>query len=446
MATKTEMLRELKRVYQVLGNPFTRREFDEVANLSSRTIEKNFKSWKLALDEAGLTKTFAEHKALKKEIEDHKPTEALKKEWEEKKKQLLQKEQERQISWWRKQVQQLDFFKEFLHETLAKAEPPVVNLMVVKEVEKKDPKAKKKPHCTLWFEFSDLQLGTLMTAEEMGGLNKHNWIIWKEKLNVWKSQVIEKISYYKDIYNIDHVVIACLGDMVEGQDIFRGQLWQIDRHVVDQAIFGANDTAAAFIEIFLTHSDIHFDILEVFGNHGRTGRKGEHPFSCSMDKVYQRLVELQLKTVTKMTNYTYHQNEAWFYLVETYGWNHLLLHGDQGMSSLWSSRPTVNGLEKGITRYNQMLQQQIHFLHCGHFHNDWQLSFNMSQILINGSFIGTSNFSATQMVASSPPVQVLHIFEPRIGLAKTERIYLNEGDVKQPIVAKSLARKHTNAG
>jgi len=444
MAAKKDLIRELKRVYQVLGNPYTRREFDEVANVSSRTIEKTFSSWKVALNEAGLTKAFAEHKAITKEIEDHKPTEALKKEWEERKKQLLQKEQERQISWWRKQVQQLDFFKEFLQETLAKAEPPVVNLMVIKEKPKKDIKNIKKPHCTLWFEFSDLQLGTLMTAEEMGGLNKHNWIIWKEKLNVWKNTVIEKLAHYKEIYNIDHVVIACLGDMVEGQDIFRGQLWQIDRHVVDQAIFGANDTAAAFIEIFLSNPDLHFDILEVFGNHGRTGRKGEHPFSCSMDKVYQRLVELQLKAVKDMNNYTYHQNEAWFYLVETYGWNHLLLHGDQGMSSLWSSRPTVNGLEKGITRYNQMLQQQIHFLHCGHFHNDWQLSFNMSQILINGSFIGTSNFSATQMVASSPPIQVLHVFEPRIGLAKTERIYLNEGDVKQPILAKSLARRHNN--
>ena len=114
------------------------------------------------------------------------------------------------------------------------------------------------------------------------------------------------------------------------------------------------------------------------------------------------------------------------------------------VSSAIEGLSTVNGLEKGITRYNQMLQQQIHFLHCGHFHNDWQLSFNMSQILINGSFIGTSNFSATQMVASSPPIQVLHVFEPRIGLAKTERIYLNEGDIKRPIMAKSLARKQAN--
>lgn len=444
MATKVELIRELKRVYAVLGKPFTRREYDEVANIYSRTVEKAFKGWNTALDEAGLIKAFDEHKKIKKEIETHDATADMKKEWEERKKKLVEKEQQKKLHWWREQVQKLEFFKEFLEETLAKAEPPIVDVMIVKpQKSTKQEKKSHKKHCTLWFEFSDLQLGTLMTSEEMGGLNKHNWIIWKDKLKVWKETVIAKLFEYKEQYNIDHVVIACLGDMVEGQDIFRGQLWQIDRHVVDQAIFGANDTAAAFIEIFLTHSDLHFNILEVFGNHGRTGRKGEHPFSCSMDKVYQRMLELQLKAVKDLTNYTYHHNEAWFYLIETYGWNHLLLHGDQGMSSLWSSRPTVNGLEKGITRYNQMLQQQIHFLHCGHFHNDWQLSFNMSQILINGSFIGTSSFSATQMVASSPPIQVLHVFEPRIGLAKTERIYLNEGEVRQPITARSLAKKRT---
>ena len=128
----------------------------------------------------------------------------------------------------------------------------------------------------------------------------------------------------------------------------------------------------------------------------------------------------------------YYRNEAWFYLVDIYGWNHLLLHGDQGMAGMWSNRPTINGLEKGLTRYNQLLQQQVHFLHCGHFHNDWGLAFNMSYMLINGSFIGTSQFSASQMVAASPPMQTLHVFSERTGLVRTERIYLTEGPTRVP--------------
>jgi hypothetical protein len=80
-----------------------------------------------------------------------------------------------------------------------------------------------------------------------------------------------------------------------------------------------------------------------------------------------------------------------------------------------------------------MFQEQIHFVHCGHFHSDVTMSFNLSQILINGSFVGTSSFSATQLVASSPPVQVMHVFEPRVGLYATERICLTTSNVKKSL-------------
>ena len=139
-----------------------------------------------------------------------------------------------------------------------------------------------------------------------------------------------------------------------------------------------------------------------------------------------------------VNNVTWHTNDCWFYFVEIYGQHHLLLHGDQGMSGLWSNRPTINGLEKGIVRYNQLLQSQVHVLHAGHFHSAWELSFNMSQVLINGSFIGTSDFAARQMVTSSPPIQMMHVFEPDVGLTKSERIYLTTGSIFNSIEPNTL--------
>ena len=97
---------------------------------------------------------------------------------------------------------------------------------------------------------------------------------------------------------------------------------------------------------------------------------------------------------------------------------------------MWSSRPTINSLEKGIVRYNQMLQNQIHFVHVGHYHQDWQISFNASQMLINGSFVGTSKFSASQLVSGSAPVQTMHVFDPKFGLIRTVRIHLHTDDIK----------------
>lgn len=422
--SKADFLKEITKVFKLLDRPFTRREYDEVANIHSRLLEKRFGSWNNALRESGLIEKFKGFLEIKKEIKDFNPQEKVKAEWKEEKENLVKKAEERQVKWMKNHLYKMELLQNILTESISKAAPPMVEVQPLKIVKLKE--SKNNNHVTLWFEFSDLQLGTNITSEEMGGINKHNWIIWQEKLKIWTTKVIEKIARYQTQYIIDHVIIAGLGDFVEGVDIFKGQEWKVDKNLVDQTIYGANDTAAAFIEIFLTYPDINFQVLEVFGNHGRIGRKGEQPYSCSMDKVYLRMIEMQLRAVHQIKNYTWHQNEAWFYLINLYGWNHLLLHGDQGMGGVWSSRPTINGLEKGVVRWSQMLQQHIHFLHIGHFHQEASLSFNRSNLLINGSFIGTSDFAAKIMVASSIPTQVMHVFEPNIGLSQTERIYLTE--------------------
>lgn len=428
--TKADVTRELLRVFKFYKRPFTRREFDAVGDIGFRTVERVFGSWSKALEGSGLEKKFQVIKSVEREMEEFAPEKEIEQDWQARKKVLVEKANIRRLREIEASSHKLDVVKEMIETAVARAEPPMVEVNPIKVLKHKDSAGAE--HVTLWFSFSDLQLGTLIEAELMGGLNRHNWVIWQQKLRIWKETAIKKIGeYLAGGYVVDRVILACLGDMVEGQDIFKGQVWQLDRNVADQAIDGANDTAGAFIEIMKTFPEQTFDVLEVFGNHGRSQRKGEAPYSASWDKVYQRLLEVQIRAAG-VSNMNYYRNEAWFYLVDIYGWNHLLLHGDQGMAGMWSNRPTINGLEKGLTRYNQLLQQQVHFLHCGHFHNDWGLAFNMSYMLINGSFIGTSQFSASQMVAASPPMQTLHVFSERTGLVRTERIYLTEGPTRVP--------------
>lgn len=437
LPTQRELTTSLKNVYQLFSTPYAKDDYDQVCdpNFKSGVVVQVFGSWDEAISKAGLSQKFRKFQEVKTEKTDFNPEKEIKANWKKEKLKLVQRAEDKKVKWLKEQKHKIDLLKEMLDESIANADPLIVE---IKKPTKPKVQSTKKPHATLWFEFSDLQLGTLITKEEMGGLNEHNWIIWQDKLKIWKKEVLKRLDDYKKIYYIDKVILACLGDMVEGQDIFRGQGWKIDRHVVDQAITGAVDTAGCFTEIMLTHPELKFDILEVFGNHGRIGHKGDTPYACSMDKVYQRFLEAQLKGVKELKNYTYHHNECWFYFAEIYGWNHLLLHGDQGMSKIRPNRPSVDSLEKGIVQYNQMFQQQVHFLHAGHFHTPINWSFNISQILINGSFIGTSDYSATQMVASSPPVQMMYLFTPRSGLDITHRIYLTEKNVMSSIKPKSV--------
>lgn len=427
--SKDNLRDALLKHFAKVKRPFTANEFVIATGISASTLSNRFGSFNAALDEVGLRKKFNEFKLKEIEIKNFDPTKKLDEDFQREKQKLLDRAKEKEVKALREMAKKTNIIVENIRESMAKLDRPIIEVHPIAPTPKK---AKLDGHKTLWFEFSDLQLGTLVTKEELGGLNEHNWVIWKKKLEIWKKAVIAMIARYKTQYHIDHVVIACLGDMVEGQEIFSSQKWSIDKHVADQALYGAQDSAAAFIEIFESHPELDFHVPEVFGNHGRPGKKGADPYSCSWDKIYQRFLQLYVEKAG-VKNVVFHQNEAWFYLVEIYGWNHLLLHGDQGMGGLWSSSPTVNGLQKGSARYSQMMQQQVHFLHIGHFHNDWQLSFNLSQLLVNGSWIGTSNFSATQMVAASPPIQTMHVFDPRVGLEKTERIHLTEENVKKPM-------------
>lgn len=415
---KKTLINDLRRVASKYQGRLTRESYRKDGVHSDSTVATYFGGWSKALSQAGI-------------VTDREAEKEVDAQWEKTKEDLKAKAHDRKFKAIMAANAKKDLLKVMLNEAIQAADAPIVEVTPIKVVRPKD--GLNRGNVTLWFNFSDLQLGTLMNSKDMGGLNEHNWLIWQTKLSVWKRGVMEKIrEYLEGGYEIDQVIIACLGDMVEGQDIFKGQKWQIDRHVVYQAIDGANDTAAAFIEIMMSFQDLDFHVHEVFGNHGRTAQKGEAPYSCSMDNIYQRFIESQLGAA-KVPNFTYHRNDAWFGFVDVYGWNHLLLHGDQGVGSMWSNRPTVNALEKLVVRYSQMFQAAVHFVHIGHFHNAWQLSFNLCQLLINGSFIGTSQFSASQMVAASPPEQSLHVFNEREGLIRTEHLYLTDGAVKKSL-------------
>lgn len=429
---RASVVQELLRVYGALKEPFARRQFDEVSRaVNSRTAERIFGSWSAALEAAGLAKRFELFEKIEKDKKDFSPEQAHQEKWEAQKAEMLRRESERRDKWLKKTAQNFELSRQAIAETLETIEPLAVEITPIKVRAKPAPNGKA---ITIWVEISDSQIGTSMTSAEMGGLNKHNWTIWKDKLAIWTRLVMETIARYVDAgFVIDRVVLAHLGDMVEGVEIFPGQIWQIDRGLMQQIWYGANDLAGSLIQIVGAFPQLDFHAVEVLGNHGRLGKKGERAYIDSADWLFQRIVQLQVQRVAKLENITWHENEAWFAFVEIYGWHHLLLHGDQGITGLWSSKPTVNGLEKGIARYNQMLQQQVHFVHVGHFHSDLSMAFNMSYMLINGSFIGTSKFSASKMVASGPAMQCVHIFDAEYGLRTTERLYLTDGGVINPV-------------
>ena len=68
--------------------------------------------------------------------------------------------------------------------------------------------------------------------------------------------------------------IWLLGDIIEGDDIFAGQVFEIDRSLIEQ-ITAAATMLEEFVLACLGFFE-HVHVCGVPGNHGRIGRHGQH--------------------------------------------------------------------------------------------------------------------------------------------------------------------------
>ena len=326
---------------------------------------------------------------------------------------------------------------EKVEAALSKVKPDTLKIV-------QEPPAKKIPEAThelIWAEISDVQLGTKVELEAMGGINEHNWAIWLAKLARWEETITQTIRERRKAVNVDGVVLALLGDIVEGHNIFKGQVYELDYDVYKQVIHGASDFAQAFARLAATFPDLQFTLYGVGGNHGRVGSYGEAPYRCNWDLVLYHLIELRLKALN-LSNVTCHFPEAWFQLVETWGWTHLLVHGDDIKG--WGGLPFY-GLQRAVGKYQQVLQKPVNYLHIGHFHAEAGISSSLGDMIVNGNWIGANAFSK-QIVEANTPVQLVHGISEANGIEWTKKIYLRTRQSMRPKVAvyRHGARKRSN--
>ena len=282
----------------------------------------------------------------------------------------------------------------------------------------------------IWCSVSDVQLGTRVDSEKMGGLNAHDWTVFLRKLGAWEETVVATIRERRAAVPIEGVIVALLGDIVEGHAIFKGQAYELDLDVYKQVVHGANDLAQALARLAATFPDVSFSLYGVGGNHGRVGGKGEAPFRCNWDLVLYHIIELRLAAL-KLANVTCHFPESWFQVVETWGWTHLLIHGDDIKG--WGGLPFY-GPQRAVAKYQQVLHRPVNYLHAGHHHSESSLSSSLGDAIINGNWIGANSFSKV-IIEANTPVQLIHGITEENGIEWTRKAYLRTREDMRPRMA-----------
>lgn len=224
-------------------------------------------------------------------------------------------------------------------------------------------------------------------------------------------RLADKVEMLTEIQRKDHpvddIVIALLGDLVEGEDIFPGQQHRIDASLYRQIFDGAQILAGFVRRMASIFPNVR--VVGVIGNHGRIGRKGVmHPES-NADAMMYEVARLITEGEGVDWSETFESGErAWYAVENIRGNKFLMFHGDQ-IRGGFAGFP-LYGLAKKVWGW-QTLSQQLGlmepFTHAiyGHWHTPNRAYLNGVTTWCNGSTESYNTYAIESLGAAGEPCQ-----------------------------------------
>jgi len=246
-------------------------------------------------------------------------------------------------------------------------------------------KSKKKKNMTKELLLSDIHFGKLISEGDVK--SPFNLEICKARLHTVVQATIGEIERDSKEYNIDAIVIALLGDIIENYSM----------HVLESARgceFGnSRQVYEALINIFkivivpLNQLGIPMRVAAVTGNHDRDGSQktfnnpGEENFTHIIYNTLKDFCEIGgLKNIEFII-----AKDPWA-VIQIYGNNILYEHYDN------CKNPDRKAMENLMTKRAHQLCMTIDYMRGGHFHEP--TSFRNGRMQINGCLTGNDSYAS----------------------------------------------------
>jgi hypothetical protein len=284
---------------------------------------------------------------------------------------------------------------------------------------------------------SDLQLGKVTTT--------YNMEVCAERMKTLAEKVIKIAS----IQNTDHPVkklhIQLLGDIVEGEDIFPNQAYQIAAGNYRQLNYGWGILVQFILDMLTYFDNIH--VVGVVGNHGRiSSRGGNIDPETNMDRMlYDRLRGQFHSPLFDEPRVTFNVPEgtglrSWYAVDRIYGWGFLLCHGDQ--INGWAGIPFY-GTQKKALGWIDAIDEPWDYLMMGHFHTPTMLTYGKRKAYFNGSTESSNEFAQEKIASIGYPTQNMFFVNPTNGITAQYEIKL-EDTLSNLERAKRVAKHYGN--
>lgn len=273
---------------------------------------------------------------------------------------------------------------------------------------------------TMW---SDFHYGEVVDEKQVGGVNKFNKKIAKDRFNRLVETEIDLCFNHMGRSTVPYPgIIVCLGGDMIGGDIHEELAWTNDR-TPHQSVNDLTDLLGAGLEQMASKFERVF-VPCVVGNHGRSSKR--LPFKNRVHTNYDWSIYCNLaRDMRKDTRIRFQIPDEADARFTMYGHRYLLTHGDSlgvkgGDGIIGALGPIARGRIK-IGRQESHIGRDFDTAIMGH----WHQYITLPGLVVNNALKGYDEYALLALRAPfSRPSQALWFTHPEHGITAHWQVYL----------------------
>ena len=248
-------------------------------------------------------------------------------------------------------------------------------------------------------------------------------------------KLIECVTVQRYEGKVEKLIVALIGDLIEGCIIFASQRMYLDKYkggdsTIDQVLIMADMLAAFLAEVRGYFKEVA--VTSAYGNHGRTAKKDDP--NLNKDN-YDRLVFEILKRTCTNLDIEFIEPIDDRFVFNSMGYYVGGIHGHQ-----LGYKSSLNSMELTTLRWDAIRHfggVPLDVMLLGHKHHAASLEMQGIEVIQNAAMDGGSPWLTDTSGIWSPPSQELIFFSEKFGVDSRHRLYLTE---REPRHKKLLVR------
>jgi hypothetical protein len=272
---------------------------------------------------------------------------------------------------------------------------------------------------------SDWHIEETVCAEVTNGLNEYNLRIAEESVRQFFSKACTEIQRSKRYNNVNTVVLAILGDIING--VLRTEDYETNETTPIEAIAIARSLIHEGIKMLISNTGCKLRVICCVGNHGRLTEKIHYS-----NQVQQNLEYMLYRTLE--TDFTGYKNVK-FVVRKSYYTIQRIFNVDVRFHHGHAARFNggIGGLAVPVIRKTQQMNTIEHadLDVIGHFHS----AQTFSNVIVNGSLVGSNGFSMSLGMPHDIPKQTYFEIDSIYGKTTVSPICIDREVEKSAVTA-----------